>query len=224
MFLTCRLWWRSFPSPAHQTRPTVTSSPGARSRSEVWGAGVSWTAHLYRQVSSPSKSHLFCTSDHLLRSPSLGNVWHSFRNCHREFSISHLDIRTLQNHRTVSRSPHLKDRLEKNHWKYETKFILDVIIILPKKYILKIKYFADKFYFFAYPPYSSYPGDTHNSPTPRDSQRRIGPRVRDIRASWRPSQRKVPTWGRRCWMRSREQTEVPWYPSRIYPTFRTFKR
>lgn len=224
MFLTCRLWWRSFPSPAHQTRPTVTSSPGARSRSEVWGAGVSWTAHLYRQVSSPSKSHLFCTSDHLLRSPSLGNVWHSFRNCHREFSISHLDIRTSQNHRTVSRSPHLKDRLEKKSLEIWNQIHFGCHNYITEKIYFKNKIFCWQILLFAYPPYSSYPGDTHNSPTPRDSQRRIGPRVRDIRASWRPSQRKVPTWGRRCWMRSREQTEVPWYPSRIYPTFRTFNR
>lgn len=224
MFLTCRLWWRSFPSPAHQTRPTVTSSPGARSRSEVWGAGVSWTAHLYRQVSSPSKSHLFCTSDHLLRSPSLGNVWHSFRNCHREFSISHLDIRTSQNHRTVSRSPHLKDRLEKKSLEIWNQIHFGCHNYITEKIYFKSKIFCWQILLFAYPPYSSYPGDTHNSPTPRDSQRRIGPRVRDIRASWRPSQRKVPTWGRRCWMRSREQTEVPWYPSRIYPTFRTFNR
>lgn len=224
MFLTCRLWWRSFPSPAHQTRPTVTSSPGARSRSEVWGAGVSWTAHLYRQVSSPSKSHLFCTSDHLLRSPSLGNVWHSFRNCHREFSISHLDIRTSQNHRTVSRSPHLKDRLEKKSLEIWNQIHFGCHNYITEKIYFKNKIFCWQILLFAYPPYSSYPGDIHNSPTPRDSQRRIGPRVRDIRASWRPSQRKVPTWGRRCWMRSREQTEVPWYPSRIYPTFRTFNR
>lgn len=158
MFLTCRLWWRSFPSPAHQTRPTVTSSPGAHSRSEVWGAGVSWTAHLYRQVSSPSKSHLFCTSDHLLRSPSLGNVWHSFRNCHREFSISHLDIRTSQNHRTVSRSPHLKDRLEKKSLEIWNQIHFGCHNYITEKIYFKNKIFCWQILLFCLPSILFIPG------------------------------------------------------------------
>lgn len=100
--------------------------------------------------------------DYFLRSLSFGNVWYSFWNCYCEFLILYFDICILQNYRMVFWFLYLKDRLEKNYWKYEIKFILDVIIILLKKYILKIKYFVDKFYFFVYFLYFLYLGDIYN--------------------------------------------------------------
>ena len=120
-FLTCRLWWQSFLYRVRQTRPTKISFPGARWRSVVWDAEVSWTAHLCHQETPRGNCHQICMSDHLLRSSSPRNAWHNFRNFPHEFLKSHPDIHTSQNHKKASQFQHSGDKLKQKigffHWK-----------------------------------------------------------------------------------------------------------